>query len=326
MAVISMDRSNTHRPVLFFLFLGLTLMGLWCSPAVAQNRDRGPLVLELPASTRALGMANSFALESPDSDIVFYHPGLLPQAGGISGSVHRYSSHSTLSTISAGQSWLSGGVALGIQILTYGATGSDPVTGEDVLNLPADVGSLREDGNTGVSELVVSAGYGQTVKGVRMGFVGKLVQQRFGAIQNSTGALDFGITASPGPVTLGLSAQNIGPDLSMGDVDISLPTRFTLGASTRRTAVGPMDLFASSAVSYRLDGHVIPSAGMEVAYWPVSGRTFVGRIGYRHLPEEQSGWPLTFGGGFYGDDIVLEYAYEGFDSGDGTHRISVGWR
>jgi hypothetical protein len=271
-------------------------------------------------------MANSYAVGSPDSDIVFYHPGLLSRAGGISGSVQRYSPHSTLATLSAGQSWLSGGVALGIQILTYGAAGSDPSMGEDILNLPADIGSLREDGTTGVSEMVVSAGYGQTVKGVQMGFVGKLVQQRFGSLKSSTGALDLGITASPGPVTLGLSAQNLGPHLSLGEEDIRLPTRFTLGASTRRTAVGELDLLASSAVSYRLDGHVIPSAGMEVAYWPVTGRTFVGRFGYRHLPDEQSGWPLTFGGGFYGDDIVLEYAYEGFDSGIGSHRISIGWR
>jgi hypothetical protein len=215
---------------------------------------------------------------------------------------------------------------LGVQVLTYGASGSVPNAGVDILALPADVGSLREDGDIGVSELVWSAGYGQTVKGVRMGFVGKLVQQRFGSIQGSTGALDFGIAASPGPVNLGLSIQNLGPYLNMGDEDICLPTRFTLGASTDRTAAGPLDVSVSSAVGYRMDGHVIPSVGAEVAYWPVNGRTFFGRFGYRHLPEEQSGWPLTFGGGFFGDNIVLEYAYEGFDSGEGSHRISLGWR
>jgi hypothetical protein len=326
MAVTYMARSSTHRPVQILLFLGLALLGLLHSPLVAQNRDRGPLILELPASTRALGMANSYALGAPDSDLVFYHPGLLSRAQGLSGSVQRYSSHSTLAAVSAGRSWLSGGVAIGIQVLTYGAAGSEPTEGKDLMALPSDVGSLRENGEKGVSEFVASAGYGQTVKGVRMGLVGKLVQQRFGSIQGSTGALDMGIMASPGPVTLGLSAQNIGSGLTMGEEHISLPTRFTLGASTDRTAVGPLDLSASSAVSYRLDGHVVPSAGVEVAYWPVTGRTFVGRFGYRYLPDEQSGWPLTFGGGFYGDAIVLEYAYEGFDSGQGAHRVSLGWR
>ena len=326
MAVTSMDRSSTHRPVPILLSLVLTLTGLSYTPAIAQNRDRGPIILELPASTRALGMANSYAVGAPDSDMVFYHPGLLSGARGFSGSVQRYSPHSTLAAVSAGQSWLSGGVAFGLQVLTYGADGSDPTQGTDVLALPADLGSIRENGEIGVSEFVVSAGYGQTVKGVRMGFVGKLVQQRFGSMQGSTGAVDVGITASPGPVTLGLSAQNIGPDLTMGEEDIPLPTRFTLGASTDRKAAGPLDLTASSAVSYRMDGHVIPSAGVEAAYWPVTGRTFAGRIGYRHLPEEQSGFPVTFGGGFYGDAIALEYAYEGFDSGQGAHRISIGWR
>jgi len=217
-------------------------------------------------------------------------------------------------------------VALGIQVLTYEAPGSFPVTGGDILALPTDVGTLRDPGQVGVSELVVSAGYGRTLKGVRMGAVGKLVEQRFGALNAATVAVDLGVAASPGPLNMGLTVQNLGPAMTIGAEDISLPTRLTLGASTDREPVGPLDLSASGAVSYRIDGDVVPSVGMEVAYWPVTGRTFVGRFGYRHLPDEQSGWPVTFGGGFYGDDILLEYAFEGFDSGDGAHRISIGWR
>jgi hypothetical protein len=159
-----------------------------------------------------------------------------------------------------------------------------------------------------------------------MGIVGKLVEQRFGSLRASTGALDFGISVDPGPLTVGLAIQNLGPHLNMGTEDICLPVRFNLGATTDRAPVGPLDLSAAGAVVYRAEGEVIPSMGVEVAYWPVTGRTFVGRLGYRQLPDEQSGWPVTLGGGFYGDDIVLDYAYEGFDSGRGSHRISVGWR
>jgi hypothetical protein len=289
------------------------------------------LVLELPASTRALGLANSFSLGFPNSDVVFYHPGLLSQAQGLSGSVQRYASHSTLAAFSAGQSWLSGGVALGVQFLTYGAAATEPVGGGDILALPTDVGSLTENGDIAVSELVLSAGYGRRVMGIQMGVVGKLVEQRFGSLRASTGALDLGVAASTvvpfgRTLTVGLAVQNLGPDMCFGDADIPLPIRFTLGAATRRAPVGPLDLTVSSAVSYRMDGDVVPSVGMEVAYWPVTGRTFVGRVGYRHLPGGQSGWPVTFGGGFSGDEITLDYAYEGFDSGSGSHRFSIGWR
>jgi len=96
--------------------------------------------------------------------------------------------------------------------------------------------------------------------------------------------------------------------------------------STRQAPVGPLDLAASGGLSYRRKGELVPSVGLEVAYWPVTGRTFVGRVGFRHLPREQSASPVTFGGAFIGDAIVLEYAFEGFDSGSGSHRFGIGWR
>jgi hypothetical protein len=65
---------------------------------------------------------------------------------------------------------------------------------------------------------------------------------------------------------------------------------------------------------------------LEVAYWPVTGRTFFARVGFRQLPEVQTASPLTIGAGFTGDNIVLDYAYEGFETGDPSHRFTLGWR
>ncbi len=299
---------------------------LWTSPLSAQTREKGPIVLNLPASTRALALGNSFALGSSDSDAVFYHPGGLNRAQGFAGSMQRYGSTATLTTLSAGTSWLSGGVALGVQHLSYGAQLSEMNASGSVLQLPADYGSLRDHGDMGISELVVSAGYGRTVKGIRMGVVGKLVEERFGPRKATTGAFDIGLVVAPGPVSVGLALQNLGRDMVLEGEDIPLPLRVSLGASTQAAQVGPLDLSASAAVRYLVDGDVVPSVGMEVGYWPVTGRTFVGRIGFRHLPDEQSASPISFGGGFIGDDIVLDYAYEGFETGSPTHRLSVGWR
>lgn len=304
----------------------LALSVFWPGSGSAQIREKGPIVLDLPASTRALALGNSFALGSSDTDATFYFPGMLSRAQGFAGSMQRYGSTATLTTLSAGTSWLSGGVTLGVQHLSYGAHVPDPGAGGSILQLPADYGTLRDHGDVGVSELVVSAGYGRTVNGIRMGVVGKLVEERFGPRKAATGAFDFGLVAAPGPVTVGLALQNLGPDMVLEGEDIPLPLRVSLGASTQAAQVGPLDVSASGGVQYRIDGDAIPSVGLEVGYWPVTGRTFVGRIGFRHLPDEQSASPLTFGGGFIGDDIVLDYAYEGFDSGSPTHRLSLGWR
>ena len=217
-------------------------------------------------------------------------------------------------------------MALGVQHLSYGAGGQETLGGGIAPYLSADVGSLRSNGDAGVSELVISAGYGRTFKGLQVGMVGKLIEQRFGPNKTATGAVDLGVSTSKGPVSLGVAVRNLGPDMTFFDETVPLPLSVGVGVSTQRAPVGPLDLGATGGLNYRVDGAVVPSAGLEVAYWPVTGRTFIGRIGFRHLPEEQSACPVTFGGSFVGDDIILEYAYEGFESGSGSHRFSVGWR
>jgi hypothetical protein len=314
--------SVLKRPILTLLVL---LAGL-ATPAWCQNRDRGPIVLELPASTRALALGNAFALGFGDSDAIFYHPGVLNRAEGMGASVQWFAAGGTLTSLSAGQAWFGGGVALGIQHLGYQVPGDAVGTVDGILGLPADEGSLRESGEAGASEMVISVGYGRTVSGIQVGAAGKLIDQRLGYRTASTMAVDVGIALTPGPVTVGLSAQNLGPGLAMAGGDIPLPTRFTAGASSRAAPVGPLDVSVSSAVSYRLDGDVVPSLGLEVGYWPVNGRTFVGRVGYRYRSDAYSASPVTFGGAFLGDNIILDYAYQGFDTGDPSHRVSIGWR
>jgi hypothetical protein len=302
------------------------LLALISFPVQAQTRDRGPIVLEIPASSRALALGNAFALGFGDPDAIFYHPSQLNRIRGIEATLRRFGANGTFTALSAGQSWYGGGVALGLQQLTYEASlDPNPLAG-DILGLPADEASLRDVGQTALSETVLSAGYGKSLLGAQMGVVGKLVEQRAGSRKAGTAALDVGLAVSPGPVTLGVAVQNLGPGLQFAGEEIGLPTRFSVGASTQTAMVGPLDLSASSVVSYRMDGDVVPSVGLEVAYWPITGRTFVGRVGYRHLSDDFSAVPITFGAAFKGDNIVLEYAFQGYDSGDPSHSFSLGWR
>jgi len=304
----------------------LLLQSVGATPSRAQSRNRGPIILELAASTRALALGNAFFLEPGDADAVFYHPGLVGRAQGMGASIRRFSTPGTLSTLSAGRSWFGGGVALGIQHLGYEVPADGVETIEDILNLSGDEASLREVGDAGASELVLSVGYGKTLFGAQVGAVGKFIEQRLGHRRASTAAVDLGVTTTQGPVTVGASVQNLGPSMTLAGGEVPLPTRFTLGASSRPTPVGPLDLALSSSLSYRLEGDVVPALGLEVGYWPVTGRTFVGRIGYRYLSNDFSAVPFTFGGAFLGDDIALEYAFQAYDSGHPSHSFSIGWR
>jgi hypothetical protein len=241
--------------------------------------------------------------------------------------LQRFSAQGTLLNASAATSWFGGGVAVGIQQLSYEGPFNPATTTQHLMGLSYDEGTLRDEAHEAVSESAISVGYGKTVMGLRLGAVGKLIEHRYGKLKAGTAAVDLGMVMAPGPVTVGLSAQNLGPDLSIAGGEIALPTRFILGATTTRPLpVGPLDVGASTALTYRLDADIVPSLGLEVGYWPVNGRTFVGRMGYRYRDETFSSSPFTFGGAFLGDDIILEYTYQGFEEGDPSHRFSVGWR
>jgi hypothetical protein len=291
------------------------------------------LILELPASTRALALGNAFHLSSRDPAAIFYHPGRLARVQGFMASLQRFQENGTLLGLSAGMEWFGGGVAIGLRQLSY-ETPAQPEEWDSALgslsrprySFPLDEGRLREEGSVAVSETVLSLGYGKALTGLQAGVVGKLVEKRRGPAKAGTAAVDLGLATTTGPVTLGLSVQDLGPDTRLGGEDIALPTRFILGASTETAQVGPLDVSGTTALTYRVDGDLDPSLGVEVAYWPVVGRTFIGRIGYRHRSARFSARPLTFGGAFYGDDIVLEYAYLGFEEGAPAHQFGVGWR
>lgn len=300
----------------------LTLLAGWAaSPAdgQAQSAEHGPLVLELPASTRGLALGGAFYTVGNDSDAVFHNPALIGGNGIIGASMQRFGSQSLLSTVSGAAEWSSASVAVGIQTLGYGAMDG----GIGVLS--HDARSLFASGSTGTSEVAVSVGYAREVRGIRAGITGKLVDQRLGGHHDATGAVDVGVAVGAGPARFALAVQNLGPGLTLDEVEVPLPFRVTAGGSTPAIPVGPLDLGWSAAVSREADGTVVPGAGMEVAYWPVRGRTFTARVGVRRAPEG-FGRPVTLGGAFNGDRLAIDYAWQRFDGGEAVHRIGLSWR
>ena len=288
-------------------------------PAWAQSLRNGPIVLELPASTRALGLGGAFVLAGNDPDAIFYNPALLRQTGGAGIAVQRYGSGSTLGTLSMGRGWSAGGLAIGVQVLSYRASAFDPSI------ISADEAMLLQPGIIGGSDLVASLAYGRTIKGIHAGFSTKLIEQRLGAARDATAALDLGLAKDVGDVTIGLVAQNLGPGLDIDVSSLPLPHRITLGASLARQQVGPLDLVATAAVSRGRDAEIVPAGGIEIAWWPVVGRTFIARVGARRVPNGGAS-AVSFGAAFIGDAITIEYAFQDFDGSGAAHRVGIRWR
>jgi hypothetical protein len=205
---------------------------------------------------------------------------------------------------------------VGLQVLQYGLAADAPV--------PAGQDHLFGTGSVQASEQVATVGYGRRVLGITLGVGGKLVEQRVGAARDAAVLVDLGAATELGPLTVGFSVRDLGsePLSGTGGPD---PTRLVLGAGAYGHELGPLDLGVAGSLS-RADRQTLASAGVEVGYWPVRGRTFVARVGLQRVPEGQ-GSPVSVGFAFWGDDLVLEWAYRDFrgDMG-GTHRFGVRFR
>lgn len=285
--------------------------------AAAQSDGNAPLLLELPSSTRGLGLGGAFVLSNPDADAVFAAPGVLNSARGAGVTMQRYGSESSLLSLAAAMAWAGGGLAFGLQSLSYGMDGTT------LRSVPDDASALLGTGSGTSAELVASVGYGRVIKGLQVGLVGKYIEQRIAGARSVTAAADLGVAVRELGITWSLMAQNLGPGLTIGE-SLPLPQRVTFGASTRSRPVGPLDLLASATVSRLRDGDIVPAGGLEISYWPITGRTFTVRVGGRRVPGGTRS-PITFGAAFTGDRITIEYAFEEFDAPGAAHRFGVRW-
>lgn len=301
------------------LGLAATLIGVVPTDAAAQPRGHAPSILTLPVGSSSLALGGAFPVAGASSDAVFVHPGVLDRARGIRLGLQRWGDGGTLVDLSGAREWWSGGVALGIRALAHSAPAGA------TLPAPAEADLFHPD-SVGVADLVATAGYGHSVGAVHLGGAVKWIVRRTGGAETTTAAGDVGVALSfLEDARVGLAVQNLGPGLEREGVEADLPRQIRLDASVHEIRAGPLDAGAAAAVIRRADGGIVPAAGIELSWWPVQGRTFVGRIGIRRSREE-GGEPLSLGAAFRGDSIVLEYAFRSFGERGATHRIGIGWR
>jgi hypothetical protein len=290
-------------------------------PTVLHAQERGPVLLQLPASTRALSMGDAFAVGSTDSDALFYNAAFSDRLRGASIAMQRWSDRATLYTMSAAIDWWSGAIAVGVRALDYGggatATPSrGPVTDEGALFTP------RAES---ISERAASVAYSRRVKGVRGALTAHVVEQRTNVEQNAFVAGDVAAGYEMSWLALGLAARNIGTSYELDGRDIDMPLTIQLSAAGLRSwSVLGLDVVPAFGVAYEVDGDVVPGGGVEISYWPVQGRTFSLRIGARSAPADMR--PFTAGAGFTGDRLILDYAIVPMENDRFVHRFGIRWR
>ena len=296
-------------------FAGVVALCLVPIVARGQAAGFGPIVLQLPASTRAIGFGDAYVgVREPEA--VFYNPAQLGVRPGVAISAERYGSVSTAGAVASTYVFGRFGFGLGAQMLDYRSLG--PAYADAAPNGE----QLLADGPFPASSLVAAAALEMAYKGIRWGLTQKLAQDRVSDGRDGVWLTDVGAAKELGPVTVGATVQNLGAGPKMLGTSAELPTRGTIGAAASGVPVGPLDLAASGAVSVRHGGRVSPAGGVELGYVPIDGVTFAGRIGAR-LPEENGQAPITLGASFTFDRVSIDYGFEPYQGEGSGHRIGI---
>lgn len=125
---------------------------------------------------------------------------------------------------------------------------------------------------------------------------------------------------------LGTGTSSQAPADARGDtIFLGLPSSpaILLQAGSNSFQIGPLDAILAGRV-HVTDEQTSAGGGLELGYWPVTGRTFRVLAGYGQNPVSGETRP-TWGASFTGDSITLEFASFS-EFGQNTHTFGVRWR
>lgn len=294
------------------------------SVSMAQGGRTGAIILELPASARALALGGAYVTASADDAALFYNASQLATVDGraASMSVQPYIEGSTLGALSAAFQIGPGTLGVGVQVLSYGS--ADEYVCDDTTGCERGEATGR---TVSANDVAASVGYGMTWRMVRLGAAAKYVRQSLADASGGAPAIDVGAAMDVWRgATVGISVQNIGPDLKTAGSSAPLPRFFRLGASLPWRGVGPFDVLGTVEVAQHREGDVLPLGGAEVTWTSANGLAFSARVGALAQSDDAATSRVSFGGGVRARHFALDYAYQAFDAlALTTHRFGLRW-
>ena len=292
--------------------------------ASAQGGATGMIVLEHPASARALALGAMAAVDDGDADL-FTNPALLDAHHGSRASVsgQRYLAGSNLAAASVAAAAFGGTIAFGVRGLNYGSV-SEYVP--DTLNFGGQRG-IATGRDVSASEFAVTAGFGRSLGRLRVGAAGSYVRQQIADAGGGTPSFDIAVAmpAAHG-VLLGAAIQHLGPDLGLASTASRLPLALKAGVSWPAHWRSLGALIAVDATAPRT-GDAIPRGGAELWWRTANGVTITGRGSVRGGRNDDVLSRFTYGAAFGASHLSLEYARQGVATlGTATHRVGVRYR
>jgi hypothetical protein len=191
-------------------------------------------------------------------------------------------------------------------------------------HMPSISGVDAFDNPTGefrVYDMALTLGYARPiVKGLMLGANGKLIRQTLATVSGTGAAVDLGASATIAGATVGATAQNLGPDISLGGGSYPLPQLMRFGVSHP---------FLSDRLLLAAD-YTMPKTyyddvriGAEVRPNPILAL----RVGYRRVggTSDDPSTGFSFGLGAHYGPINLDYAMTPDNGFADIHRLSFGY-
>jgi hypothetical protein len=302
------------------LALALTLV----VPGVAGAQNAA-IILELPASARALSMAGAVTAIGQDDALVFYNPAQLATVRALAASLslQRYLESTTLAALSAAARFGPGTVGIGVQSLSYGSV---DVVEPDCVNFGCERGEPT-GATASAGDFVATLGYAARVRGARLGGAAKVVRQGIAGESGTTGAVDLGAAVDLlRHLTIAAAVQNLGGTMRVGGSSGPLPRTLRAGAAFALDRSTVALLVSGDVVQVR-DGDPRAAGGIELSWRSARGVSLVGRAGATQRVAESDARAATFGGALRLGPVAIDYGYQGFEAlGTSSHRFGIAYR
>ncbi len=193
--------------------------------------------------------------------------------------------------------------------------------------------SRNEDPDLVTSDLGLSVSGSRSLFGFAFGVGIALVERTIFTNRDRAVYLNAGVARELAEFRLAASVLGLGTgtsaqapaDQSADVISIGLPNSpvVLFQAASNSIEVGPLDMVLAGRM-HLTEGRTSAGGGLELGYWPVTGRTFRLLAGYGQNPVSGETRP-TWGASFSGDAITLEFASY-TESGSSTHTLGLRWR
>jgi hypothetical protein len=290
-----------------------------------SSGSRGAVILALPTSPRALGLADASSAGVPDAWVMFSAParlaGLKSFAAGVASEAYLVSTQ--LSAVAVAIPTRVGTLAIGATLLDYGSVPeiASPAPGTDGV----------ETGNSvSAQDNAIVVSYGRSVswiEGLSVGLSAEVVTSRVADLSATGGAVSLGAAwASRNGWDLSLALQHLGPAIRLGETSGDLPTmgRAAIAAPARR--IGSLYFRPLAEVRGERNGGATIAAATEAEWSNASGAALQLRAGYsaRIANDRDDRWPVALGVGLVLGSWAVDYAPQRFTTIDQfTHRFGV---